>query len=201
MSATRNQSESIFRNNESVNPRYMSKTKSKKESRIVCFVGISGKPGKNGTLAPLSEETLSGKIISQVEAKLRTIAECSAFFRDNIVKNPPMQNGKLRYPSKKEMESEWSFLERRLVSFKSNVVILLGQVVADFFKDKKTIEIMTCASPDMKLLKWIGRDESGTIFLAVAHPSYVGVYARKSINKYSDIIFRAVQGLTIAVEP
>jgi hypothetical protein len=37
-------------------------------------------------------------------------------------------------------------------------------------------------------------DEAGSLILAVAHPSYVGVYARKRIGEYAEIIFQAVQG-------
>jgi hypothetical protein len=36
-------------------------------------------------------------------------------------------------------------------------------------------------------------DENGLLVLAVAHPSYVGVYARKRIGDYAEIILSAVQ--------
>jgi hypothetical protein len=172
----------------------MKKNKLAIAGQIVCFVGISGKPGANGTIKPLSEETLSGKIISKVEAKLRDVSECSMFFRDNLVQNPPLTNGKLRYPTQKEMKSEWVSFERRLVKKKSNVVILLGKLVAEFFKEMRNIRMIACASADGRLLKWMGKDESGLLILAVAHPSYVGVYARKHIGDYAEMIFQAVQG-------
>ncbi len=174
----------------------MKKTSVAVSPRTVCFVGISGKPGVGGPLEPLSEKTLSGKIIIQVETQLRNIGDCSAFFRDNLVRNPPLRDGKLRYPSLQEMKSEWAKFERRLAGIKSNIVILLGRLVADFFKDRRKIKMIARVSPDARLLKWVGIDEEGVIVLAVAHPAYVGVYARKQIGKYAEIISQTVQGLS-----
>jgi len=171
----------------------MPKRKAMSSGRVVCFVGISGKPGVKGTIEPLSEETLSGKIISEVEAKLRAVSECSIFVRDNLVQNPPLTDGKLRYPTQKEMKSEWGSFEKRMVKKKSNVIILLGKLVAEFFKEMRNIRMVACASADGRLLKWTGVDENGLLVLAVAHPSYVGVYARKRIKDYADMIFQAVQ--------
>jgi hypothetical protein len=172
----------------------MPKLKTTSGGRVVCFVGISGKPGANGTIKPLSEETLSGKIISEVEAKLREVSECSVFVRDNLVQNPPLTDGKLRYPTQKEMKSEWKSFERRLVKMNSNVIILLGKLVAEFFKEMRNIRMIGCSFVDGRLLKWTGVDKNGHIILAVAHPSYVGVYARKRIGDYAEIIFQAIQG-------
>jgi hypothetical protein len=72
----------------------MRKKKFSFKKNVVCFVGISGKPGSTGTLEALSNTTLSGKIISQIEVKLRSVPECSDIFRDNLVKDPPLTNGK-----------------------------------------------------------------------------------------------------------
>jgi len=171
----------------------MAKTKSALNDKVVCFVGISGKPGANGVLKPLAEETLSGKIISNVEAKLRTAPNCSMFYRDNLVLNPPLTNGKLRYPTPKEMKSEWVPFEKRLAKMKSNVVILLGGLVAEFFKEMRGIRMVQCASADGRFLKWAGVDQAGNLILAVAHPSYMGIYARKRIGDYAENIFQAVQ--------
>ena len=77
----------------------MKKKKYSLKKNIVCFVGISGKPGDAGTLEALSNKTLSGKIVSRIELKLRSVPECSDIFRDNLVKDPPLTNGKLRYPT------------------------------------------------------------------------------------------------------
>ena len=171
----------------------MSKNKQAAKSQVICFVGISGKPGVGGTLKPLSEETLSGKIISNVEAKLRTESRYSAIHRDNLVQDPPMKNGKLRYPTPSEMKSEWGAFEGRLAGLKSNVVILLGGLVANFFREERTIRMVPCPFADGRLLKWAGIDESGALVLAVAHPSYVGIYARKRVGEYAEIIFQTLQ--------
>ena len=78
---------------------------------------------------------------------------------------------------------------------KSNVVILLGELVAEFFKSRRGIRIIACPFTDGLLLKWAGIDDNGVIILAVAHPSYVGIYARRRLGDYADVIFHAVQGL------
>ena len=152
-------------------------------------------------MKPLSDETLSGKVISKVEAKLRSVSECSMFFRDNLVRNPPLSKGKLRYPTLQEMKSEWTLFERRLAKRKSNVVILLGSLVAEFFKERRGIQMLSCPSSDGRFLKWAGVDANGLIILAVTHPSYVGVYARKRIGDYAEIILRAVQSFINGMVP
>jgi len=172
----------------------MRKTKITKGNRTVCFVGISGKPGAIGTMKPLSEETLSGKVISKVEAKLREASECSVFVRDNLVQNPPLTDGKLRYPTYREMKSEWGSFERRLVKKKSTVIIVLGNLVADFFQEMRNLRMVADSSAGGRFLKWAGvDDENGLLVLAVAHPSYVGVYARKRMGDYIEIILQAIQ--------
>ena len=158
----------------------------------VCFVGISGKPDGIGRVAPLSEHTLSGKIISQVEDKLRSRTLCVRFYRENLVQNPPLKNGKLRYPTIGELKSEWGSFIGRLSTVKPNVVILLGQIVAEFFRRQIKVALFANEYERGALLKWAGVDEKGLLVLAVAHPSYVGVYARKRLPEYADIISEAV---------
>jgi len=99
------------------------------------------------------------------------------------------------------MKAEWALFERRLAKTKSNVVVLLGALVADFFRDRRRIRTFLCPSADGLLLKWVGVDENGLIILAVAHPSYVGVYARKRLGEYAEIILQAIKGLPINKGP
>jgi uracil-DNA glycosylase len=171
----------------------MHKPKTISSSPVVCFVGISNKPGPAGTIEALSKETLSGKIVSDIETRLRSDPECRIFFRDNLVQSPPLQRGKLRYPTQHEMKSEWLSFQRRLRRTKSNVVILLGELVADFFRSKQDLRVVDCPFADGRLLKWTGIDGTGRIVLAIAHPSYVGIYARKHLKDYADAVFHAVQ--------
>lgn len=172
----------------------MNRNNSKSNTSTVCFIGMSAKPaGPNGPIKPLCETTLSGKVISSVETKLRAESDFSTFFRDNLVQTPPMTNGRLRYPSLAEMKAEWTDLQKRLRKTKSRVVVLLGGIVSDFFKSKHQITMLDCPCVDGRLLKWAGMDRFGRIILAVAHPSYVGIYARKHMDEYAQIILNAVQ--------
>ena len=130
-----------------------------------------------------------------MEAKLRAVPGCSEFIRDNLVQSPPLADGKLRYPTQKEMKSEWLPFQRRLARQKSGIVILLGKIVADFFREMRDIRMVTQSSTAGRFLKWTGVDDKhGLLVLAVAHPSYIGVYARKHISEYAEIIFQAILG-------
>lgn len=157
--------------------------------RKICFVGISGKPGVK---KPLSDRTLSGKIISKVEAKLSSVSKNNLFFHDNLVRYAPMTAGKLRYPSPQEIQAEWRSFERRLSKTKSDIVILLGALVAKSFKERKGVSMLVLPDKDKRLLKWAGTDENGRLILAAAHPSYVGIYARKQLGDYARIISQAI---------
>lgn len=172
----------------------MRQTKHRSSSTIVSFVGISSKPGVDRPIAPLSDETLSGRIISDVEARLRKTPDGRTFFRDNLVKTPPLHKGKLRYPTKRELKSEWAEFDQRLTRMRANVVVLLGGIVSQFFRSKRVLRVITCPFADGLLLKWVGIDESGRLVLAVAHPSYIGIYARKRRVDYADAIFHTIQG-------
>jgi uracil-DNA glycosylase len=163
---------------------------------VICFVGISGKPSRTGKLSPLSEKTLSGRIVSRVEKRLSVEPCHSRFVRDNLVRKAPLTNGKLRYPTLEEFKKEWSSFERRLAKVKSTVVILLGALVSDFFSGKREIRKVPCNFADGRLLKWVGIDRDGMLVLAVAHPSYVGIYARKRIEEYAEMIQKAISSRT-----
>ena len=164
-------------------------------SRVVCFVGLSSKPGKEGPLHALAETTLSGKVVSTVEIKLRSESRLSLFRRDNLVQKPPLSRGKLRYPTLREMTMEWSAFQNRQTEAKSSVFILLGSLVSEFFRSKREIRLVDCPHADGRLLKWAGVDKMGMIILAVAHPSYVGIYARKRIEEYAELIHLATRNI------
>src|SRR3569623_748850 len=65
----------------------------------VCWVGLSAKPSMDSTSRPLCESTRSGAIIAEIEGMFPGLA----FYRTNLVKCPPLQNERLRYPTQKEM--------------------------------------------------------------------------------------------------
>lgn len=160
---------------------------------VVCFVGISSKPGKSGPLKALASETLSGKIVSAIETRLRSSSNCRTFARDNLVRIIPLTGGRLRYPTVLEMEKEWNRFQRRLRHRKANIVVLLGNLVANFFRSQHNIQMINSRYADRRFLKWTGVDESGRAIIAIAHPSYVGIYARKHIGAYGDALSSVVQ--------
>jgi hypothetical protein len=83
---------------------------------------------------PFAIGRMSGKIVSQIEARIRGKSSDSVFVRDNLVKDPRVTNGRLRYPTSKEMSAGWRSFQRRLLENRSAVFVLLGKLVADFAK-------------------------------------------------------------------
>lgn len=136
----------------------------------IVWVGLSAKKVNNiNESIPLDVDTNSGKLISEIEMKNKSIS----FYKTNLVKCLPLkENGKIRYPSKEEMTLCIDNLFLELSIFKPKIVFLLGNTVSDF------------------VLKYIDKNDKNidTKFISVEHPSYICVYKRKYKNDYIDKI-------------
>jgi uracil-DNA glycosylase len=82
-----------------------------------------------------------------------------------LVKCLPLKEGKIRYPSKAEMEDCIPNLITELNHFKPRVVFLLGKQVSDFVLKGKE------GSLDSQII-------------SIHHPSYILVYKRKQVEYY-----------------
>jgi len=128
------------------------------------ILGLSNKKG----VAPFDESTLSGKVLKKFKSE--------DVVMKNLVQFAPLDEvGKLRYPTKKELsEAAIEFLKD--ISDES-IVICLGDLVFNSFVD--------CLSIEVDRNKF---EVENTVFFKVAHPSYIGRFKRKEMDKYLDEI-------------
>jgi DNA polymerase len=147
---------------------------------IVAWVGISQKPDTSD----LSEYTNTGKIIKEIEEKTPHLYH----YKTNLVSFAPMNgNGKLRYPSQKEIDASFDDLMERISSNDSKIIFLLGGIVVEAFERNAKV----------KLKKWNGFNYYATgyknfVVVPVHHPSYISVYKRKHRLEYIDGILQQI---------
>lgn len=97
----------------------------------VAFIGLSNKLGKE----PLDNSTASGKIIDRITAKLD--AEC---YKLNLVDYAPTdKNGKLRYPTKAEIQDSLPAFYAKLSTIKPDITVLLGAIVGFYVETDNSI--------------------------------------------------------------
>jgi DNA polymerase len=157
----------------------------------VFWVGLSAvQIGEGEDGLPLGENTRTGNLIHQIEKPF--VSEIS-FYKTNLVKCVPLQDGKIRYPSKIEMGKCFPNLEREITDLKPSVIFLLGKQVASFVMDSKS-------NLNFELndeFKYEHIYLAGVHYVPVHHPSYVLVYKRKKLDEYIMNIRRIFSSLLI----
>lgn len=138
----------------------------KKYKCDIMWVGLSAKKVEDVEKNyPLENNTISGKLIEEIEKKREDLT----FYKTNLVKCLPLnEKGKLRYPTETEMEICIKNLLIEIRELKPKVVILLGNNVSKFvtqYCKKNHIKL------DVKV--W-----------SIEHPSYICVYKRKNKDAY-----------------
>ena len=153
----------------------------KSEADII-WVGLSAvKVNCTKKDTPLSAITNSGKLIAQIEQKSKR----AEFYKTNLVKCLPLDNGKIRYPKKNEMQSCCKHLKSEVSALQPKLVFLLGKQVGDFVTDNKGIKY----SENFEYEHYM---KDGTIYVPVHHPSYILVYKRKQIESYINGISKII---------
>jgi len=144
-------------------------------NKRIIWVGISDKQGEK----LLSPSAISGKIISMVENGFPFIET----HKTNLVKYAPVdENGKLRYPTKKEIDESFPALLEEIIAFTPKIVIALGGIVKDSL------------ARNLKINEWEPHENyqnakyKETIIIAVKHPSYIYVYKRNEIDDYVSML-------------
>ncbi len=137
----------------------------------IFFVGLSSKNDKVGNQLPAFDvSTNSWKIIQSISDQIGN----DWIFTTNLVPFTPLQDGKIRYPTKQEKIHGFQQLIKNIEDNKPKVVFLFWKEVSDFiFKELQWDQIS-----DWEILK------NGILFIAVQHPSYIFVYKRKCIQEY-----------------
>lgn len=152
----------------------------------IFWVGLSAvKVTCTKSESPLSQKTNSGKLISEIELNNKY----AEFYKTNLVKCLPLENGKIRYPKKHEMQSCCQHLETEISEFKPKLVFLLGKQVGDFLTEIKNHKL----SDNFEYTPFYKDD---TIYVPVHHPSYILVYKRKQVNDYISGISKIINQFT-----
>jgi len=146
----------------------------------IIFLWLSHKNDKNGNLLPaFCESTNSGKIIQKIIKKLpdRNIKKL------NLVPFTPLdENQKLRYPTSEDMENWRSLLQKQLETISGEIILFLcGKQVSNFIEKKVAAEL---------------EKHKNIICKPIAHPSYIAVYKRKTLDGYIEKIIREIQSTT-----
>lgn len=126
---------------------------------------------------PLSPSTKSGKLIQDIELASKHDV---SFFKTNLVKCLPLNEDKIRYPERIEMNKCYPNLEAELDKYKPKIVFLLGRLVADFTLKKYGLKLGGLGS-DFSYKEYKVGDIT---FVPIHHPSYILIYKRKFIQQY-----------------
>jgi DNA polymerase len=151
----------------------------------VFFVGLSAKKVASADEKPLSPGAISGKILLALESECGGITA----YKTNLVKCLPLDDsGKLRYPSKIEMDVCAPNLAKEIEALRPKIVFLLGSKVAEAVAQFFSLKFEKFDGFEYKVY-----ERQNVSFAPVHHPSYVHVYKRKEVSKYIEKLGAIVQ--------
>lgn len=153
----------------------------------VFWVGLSAKKVTTTDEKPLSPSTNSGSILCNVEERCEGVD----MYRTNLVKCVPLdEDGKLRYPNKKEIDLCLPNLCSEIDELLPRIIFLLGGKVIDAIGRYYSLGFEKWNEFDYTVTK-----HKNMYFVPVHHPSYVYVYKRKRISEYVDGLERVISRL------
>lgn len=147
----------------------------------VMWVGLSAKEVINVLEdIPLSATTKSGVLISEIETEIKI---CK-YYKTNVVKCLPLnEEGKLRYPTRKEMDLCISNLFREIEVMKPKIVFLLGKNVIKSFESNMNMVFDDFNDYNYKMYN-VGKIS----IVPIHHPSYISVYKSRSKGNYIEAV-------------
>ena len=153
------------------------------EKEWVFFVWLSHKLAKDGTvLDAFCNSTASWKIITWISSQYRE----QFIYKTNLVQWVPLdKNKKIRYPNKNEKEEWMKFLLDKINTLKPKLVFLFWKQVSDFVIN----HLKTTKINEHEYQYW------STVFILVDHPSYIAVYKKKDLEKYTSFISNKINTL------
>lgn len=139
---------------------------------------------------PLSSNTKTGKLLSFVEKDNNQFS----YYKTNLVKCLPLEKNKIRYPNVHEMESCFKNLRLEIKRAKPRIIFLLGKAVTDFIMkfEKRIIPFL-----DEKF-NYQSYKINNIYYVPVHHPSYILIYKRKLLEKYTTGISSLLTDLAIS---
>jgi DNA polymerase len=150
----------------------------------VFWVGLSAvKFSDDEEKLPLSPLTPSGALIHRIEQEYKSHL---TFYKTNLVKCVPLKEDRIRYPMEHEMEKCFPHFEEELDLLRLSTVFLLGKQVATFVLKK-----LSGRKPSLnEEFEYSAFNIDGINFIPIHHPSFMLVYKRKELDKYSRNIQR-----------
>lgn len=129
---------------------------------MIVFVGLSNKQDKE----PLDVSTKSGQLINEID---------SDAYKTNICRFAPLdENGKLRYPTKEELDLGAISLFKELEKVGASKVFLLGTQVQKAIERLKNVKLEMYKPVEIK----------GIEFIYVFHPAYIMTYKQGYKEEY-----------------
>ena len=118
--------------------------------------------------------------INEIEEQINTFG-----YKTNLVNFATIDNnGKLRYPTNKEIDDYWDNLNKTIKTYNPQKILLLGNIVIKKFEKEFKIKM------DDKFIEY----KTGYIsFIPIYHPSYICVYKKKEIKYYQDKIINLIK--------
>ena len=140
----------------------------------VMWVGLSAKLVTGLFEGPLCRTTKTGQVLERVEEHFPQ----TSFYRTNLVKCPPIKEGKLRYPNSGEMAACQSNLELEISRLQPKIIFLLGKLAST--------HVLTQFRKTRTAVTWYQNypTSGGVSLFPVPHPSYIAVYRSNQIEDY-----------------
>lgn len=145
----------------------------------IMWIGLSAKKVDDiDDDVPLSPLTKSGKVLTFVEELFEDLTT----YKTNLVKCLPLDSeGKLRYPTKAEINACVPHIETEINWLKPKLVILLGEKVSAAVLNYFGILVQKKSND----YEYSTVFHNGIRFISVQHPSYIAVYRRNDMPHYA----------------
>lgn len=152
----------------------------------VFFTGLSAVPTTDvDSDEPFSAGTRSGKLLRDIAGGL----SAATVYYTNLVKCLPLQQDRIRYPMRSELELCFRFYQAELADLLPSKVVLFGRQVSGFVADKLGLRF----GPQRGVFDFRVAKLGNTEFMAAHHPSYVLVYKHRSVRVFKDRITAFVE--------
>lgn len=147
----------------------------------ILWLGISLQKGSS---VAFDGEFLSGRVLQLV---LDGLPDFEHHF-DNLVDFAPLdENGKIRYPNGREIMEGKENLIKRIEVVNPLVIVALGGLVTKNLA--KILEAKVVFPRNFEYEVFSARWR----IIPAHHPAYIGVYKRKEIEKYSQVLREAIK--------
>jgi len=144
----------------------------KSANNSLIWMGISLKEESG---IALHEKSTTGKLLKRITQKLPDFSH----HKTNLVDFAPLnKDGKLRYPTKKEIQDSFPFLLEQIESISPVVIVALGKIVTQSLSQLFQMDIISPKGFDYAPV-------SGKfLVMSIHHPSYISIYKRKNQMSY-----------------